>query len=1030
MTDIVGSTEHAAELGDAAWRDLVQQHHALIRAALRRRGGREIDTAGDGFFAIFDAPATAVACALEASEAVSRLGIEIRAGVHVGEVEQVGGKVAGISVPIASRIMAGAVPGEVLVSSTVRDLAAGSGLIFTDRGSRELKGVPGEWHVYAVGRAQSASTDTSATSATATAQQRRAAAVQRASARPIWQRRPRLVAVAVICLAVVIATAGLLVWKPWQPPALAAVKENSVGIIDPDRNEVVGQISVGARPGGIAVSDGYAWVTNTGADTVSQVDLATRTVSLRIDVGHEPKGIAVAEGSVWVVNSGDRTVSRINIAASRVVDAIDVGNGPTAIVASGSTLWVANALDSTVQSIDARTAAVGQPIAVAATPIALAIDGAGLWVASEDGASVTQLDPVTGATRAAAIQLAARPSAIALDPQSAWVASADGTVTRIERDSNRVTATVVVGGSLNAILVQDAAVWVGDQDGNVTRLAAAEPNSALTHISTSSAVASLAVVDRSLWLAAQPSASSHRGGTLHIVEAQRIEGLASGWDADPLADPVRTLAYLEGDGLVAYRRAGGTAGSTLLPDLAMSIPRPTNGGLAYTFQLRPDLMYSTGAPVRASDFRRAIERSFQVAGPFGGYGPFLFTSISGTTACVNVDQTAVERCDLSADIVADDTAGTITFNLEHVDQDFVFKLAHAAAYPVPEGVPMNEVLKASFPGTGPYTLSATTEAEARMIRNPHFRVWDVHPDGFPDEIVFSVVGDDAERVAMVENGGADFTSYGGESRTSPDLFAQVKRQYAGQWHVGTSTTTFISMNSSIPPFDNADARRAVNFALDRGHVADIAGGPPDVAITCQLLPPGFPGYQPYCPYTFNPDAGGRWKQPDMQAAQQLIDASGTRGQQVTVGPAFSFFNGELDYLATVLEGLGYQVTIDREADFEKIVEAFATDQITINGWFPDYVAPSNFLGLFTCGGDPVISYCDPDFDSAFNHALELQATDPAAALAEWAAVDRRGVDLALLAPLYNSGGAFVSDRVGNYQYNSFYGVLFDQMWVQ
>ena len=149
MTDIVSSTEHAAELGDSGWRDLVQMHHALVRAALKRHGGREMDTAGDGFFAVFDAPAAAVDCALEVANGVRKLGIEIRAGVHVGEVEQIAGKVGGISVPIAARIMSAAGAGEVLVSATVRELAAGAGLIFHDRGVRELKGVPGKWRLFA-----------------------------------------------------------------------------------------------------------------------------------------------------------------------------------------------------------------------------------------------------------------------------------------------------------------------------------------------------------------------------------------------------------------------------------------------------------------------------------------------------------------------------------------------------------------------------------------------------------------------------------------------------------------------------------------------------------------------------------------------------------------------------------------------------------------------------------------------------------------------------------------------------------------
>jgi len=238
MTDIVGSTAHAAELGDTDWRELLQHHHALIRAALRRHGGREMDTAGDGFFVVFDAPAAAVAFVLEIAQDVGKLGVEIRAGVHVGEVEQMAAKVTGITVVIASRIMANASAGEVLVSSTVRDMAAGSGLRFDDRGVRQLKGVPGEWRVYAVGRAEAEAVETGGT---ATAVERRAAAVRRAQARPIWQRRPRIVAAAVVGLALIVATSGLLIWKPWQPPALAGVTENSIGVIDPGRDEVISE---------------------------------------------------------------------------------------------------------------------------------------------------------------------------------------------------------------------------------------------------------------------------------------------------------------------------------------------------------------------------------------------------------------------------------------------------------------------------------------------------------------------------------------------------------------------------------------------------------------------------------------------------------------------------------------------------------------------------------------------------------------------------------------------------------------------
>src|SRR5947209_3463956 len=152
FTDIVGSTDVAARLGDESWQRLVAAHHAAVRRELRRFRGRELDTAGDGFFAAFDQPAQAVRAADAIVAAVAELGVSIRAGLHAGEAEAAAGKISGIAVHIASRVMSAAEPGEVLVSGTLRDLVAGSGLDFRDRGLQELTGVPGEWHLWALVR--------------------------------------------------------------------------------------------------------------------------------------------------------------------------------------------------------------------------------------------------------------------------------------------------------------------------------------------------------------------------------------------------------------------------------------------------------------------------------------------------------------------------------------------------------------------------------------------------------------------------------------------------------------------------------------------------------------------------------------------------------------------------------------------------------------------------------------------------------------------------------------------------------------
>jgi pimeloyl-ACP methyl ester carboxylesterase len=149
FTDIVGSTERAAELGDRRWRELLEAHHAAVRGELERFRGREVDTAGDGFLATFDGPARAIRCATAIRGAVERLGLTIRAGLHTGECELHGNNVSGLAVHMGARVAALARPGEVLVSSTVKDLVAGSGIEFDDRGVHKLKGIPGDWRLHA-----------------------------------------------------------------------------------------------------------------------------------------------------------------------------------------------------------------------------------------------------------------------------------------------------------------------------------------------------------------------------------------------------------------------------------------------------------------------------------------------------------------------------------------------------------------------------------------------------------------------------------------------------------------------------------------------------------------------------------------------------------------------------------------------------------------------------------------------------------------------------------------------------------------
>jgi class 3 adenylate cyclase len=152
FTDLVKSTERAAELGDRRYRELLEQHHATVRRELARFGGKEMDSAGDGFFASFEGPARAIRCSEAVRDALRGIGLESRAGLHTGECERVDGKLSGMAVHIGARVCALAATGQVLVTSTVKDLITGSGIQFEDRGTHTLKGVPGEWRLFGLGR--------------------------------------------------------------------------------------------------------------------------------------------------------------------------------------------------------------------------------------------------------------------------------------------------------------------------------------------------------------------------------------------------------------------------------------------------------------------------------------------------------------------------------------------------------------------------------------------------------------------------------------------------------------------------------------------------------------------------------------------------------------------------------------------------------------------------------------------------------------------------------------------------------------
>jgi peptide/nickel transport system substrate-binding protein len=253
-------------------------------------------------------------------------------------------------------------------------------------------------------------------------------------------------------------------------------------------------------------------------------------------------------------------------------------------------------------------------------------------------------------------------------------------------------------------------------------------------------------------------------------------------------------------------------------------------------------------------------------------------------------------------------------------------------------------------------------------------------------------------------------------------------------------TTFAFLNTRVPPFDDVRVRRAVSYAADRAAFARAVGGPDRAQPTCQVLPPNFPGYRPYCPFTLRPGPSGVWSHPDPPKARRLVAASGTRGAKVTVWiPANRRPEGRL--FVTLLSQLGYPARpkyLDNDPYYTEIGDPRQRIQAGVLSWQADFPAAWDFIAFFfrcpvqASGANTNPSqFCDPGIDRQINRALALEATDPAAATSLWSRLDREVVDRAPMVPLVNPKQVdFLSSRVGNYEYNPQLGMLLDQLWVR
>jgi peptide/nickel transport system substrate-binding protein len=733
---------------------------------------------------------------------------------------------------------------------------------------------------------------------------------------------------------------------------------------------------------------------------------------------------------VWVANALDGTVSRIDSTAGQVVQTTGAGSEPTGVAVGLGAVWVTDQLGSAVYRIDPSSGWVTRTIGLGSPPYGIAVGAGSLWVTSPGDDTVTRLDPLAGQP-VQTISVGAEPTAIAFGFGSVWVANKlDSTVSRINPGTDGVTETVPVGNGPTALAVAGTGVWVANAAaGTVVRI---DPSvgRVVSSLRVGQPAVAAAVVKGVPWVGTGAGYSGrHVGGTIRV--------LSSAWPGT--LDPATYYFALPGqfggatyDTLVTFQQVGGSGGLQLVPDLALATPAPQAGGTEYTFAVRPGLRYSNGIPIRPQDFRYALERVFEL----NPYERSFFTGLLGAGAC-----RSGLPCDLSRAITVDDHAQTVTFHLTAPDGDFLYKLAFPFTAPIPASIPAHATGTRPVPGTGPYMITRVIPGrEIDFARNPYFRVWSAaaQPAGYPDQIVWMFGLTPAQEVAAIAAGRADWMV------DPPPNVASLVARSDRQVHVNpVPGIAYAAFNVTVPPFNDLRVRQAVSLAADRNAAVAALGGPDAAQPACHIIPPGLPGYQPYCPYTVDPSVGGTWAGPDLARARHLVAASHTQGMRVVVWA--HQWDGPLGpYVVQLLRDLGYRASL-RVAS----VAAFAGNvndtrrraQASVGAWVADYPSASDFFDqFFRCSSfrpaDPADTrsgsfFCYPAIDSLMNRADQLQADNPQAAAQVWAQVDREITDLAPWVPFASLRFVdYTSTRAGDYQYNPARGILLDQLWVR
>lgn len=525
----------------------------------------------------------------------------------------------------------------------------------------------------------------------------------------------------------------------------------------------------------------------------------------------------------------------------------------------------------------------------------------------------------------------------------------------------------------------------------------------------------------------------HRGGTI------RAGANAAGGTIDPQIN--YTLQYWQlyqaiYDGLVAFKKGPGAEGFKVVPDLAEAVPSPADDGKTYVFKLRKGIKFANGDEVTTKDVLASFQRIFKVSGPTAGT---FYNGIVGADACIKTPAS----CTLDGGVAVDEAAGTVTFHLVGSDPEFMYKLAVPHASILPAATPAKDMGTDPVPGTGTYMIkSYNPNQRIEMVRNPAFKEWsvDAQPEAFADAINYDFGLQEEAAITAIQNGQADWMF----DPPPADRLGEIGSKNANQVHVTPLTAIWYApMNVNLPPFNDVRVRQALNYAVDRDALVGIFGGAQLATPTCQVLPPGFPGHADTCLYTADP--GATWSAPDLAKAKALVDASGTKGQEVAIISEDSAVSkGVGTYLQSVLNDLGYKASvkpISSNIQFTYIQNTNNKTQISVSQWYQDYPAASDFLNvLLSCdsfhpGSDASINIaglCDKAMDARMKATLKQAVTDPDGANAEWAKIDKDFMDKAApWVPMFTPKHVdFTSGRVANFTFSSQFYWLPALSWVK